>query len=259
MDTSSDLFGAIIGDLPLLRLKPKAIAKLAPGMKLQFLDQLNQHCIRRAWLDATRTRTPVRQILDLRAAQAAVKLASAVYGRAPDEHGLRTAILSARSENEFRTCFGFFLKGEIDHLLEHASPGPVLRARLYAHSRPPSGTYLYGRILYNGLKGYRAHARANTIARDTVDLVQHLTGMDSHLRSLPDGAQSYFDFSAALLEGVTKMEARFAMNPLEREPFLKQLETSISMLEGGVNSGNQQDAKSESNGTCYDQWVFKSN
>jgi len=148
----------------------------------------------------------VRTTLHMRAAQAGAQLAKVVYGREPLDWDMRLMMDIARIENEHRACFGFFLIDEVDHLIFHQKPGPVLRSDFKPNSELPNGlpegvfipTYVDS--LRCKLESYRSYAQENSLARETVDFVHRITGKDTCIAELPDELQAYFDLADFLAE-----------------------------------------------------------
>lgn len=168
------LFGAAIGnDLNLLSTRPERLKALSGQAHCDFHEQLRHQCIRRAWVLSVASRKPVRPLLDLIVGRAALAYADAC-GRALSERFMDMEMEHARRENEWWSCFGFFVE-------ERAQ-------EIFLDSTLDAGQNIFEiklqrlEVLREQLERYRVGVRTNALARETVQIVQRATGLDPNLQ-----------------------------------------------------------------------------
>lgn len=185
------LFGPILGgDLPLLHTPPARLAKLSGQLRWDFEDQLRHQCIRRAWAVSAHSGEPVRDLLDIFAGKASIAYAQA-RGWDLFELAVDMDLQHARRENEWWTCFGFYLDDHIERITRNAE----------ARRR---GLDSLGWKLHQleGLRrtwgGYRDGLRSKPLSRQTVHFVQGITGRNPYATSC-DPLDAYIDLARMAL------------------------------------------------------------
>lgn len=200
----------VIGNLPLLLLPPQRVSKLSGQPQWDYMEQLRHQCVRLAWLKSARSGLDLRTTLDLVVGRAFTTY-SEVRGGPPMERILEIEMEHSRRENEWWTCFGFLLEGEVEHLISRGVPGPVLRSML-APTHKPSGPFSYSALLEYLLQHCREHVRGCALARETVQIVHNITGKPSCLRGVPPIVDSYFNLGR-LLPGLIDEAVRLNEHP----------------------------------------------
>lgn len=191
-------FGFVVGHLPLLHLPVAKLSKLGGHELLDLGDQLRHNCIRMAWLKADGSSLKVRPALDYTVGHAAIALAE-VRGQTQSECLINTEMEHARRENEWWSCFGFFLEDEVQHLLHWEGAGPVLRS-LLPPNRHALDAVMYAELLKDMLASYRENSRADRLSRDTAAFVRTVTKRHDCIESLPEIVAAYFDLADLLNE-----------------------------------------------------------
>lgn len=189
---------AVIGNLPLLHLPPQQVSKLSGQRQWDYMDQLRHQCIRMAWLKSVQSDLNLRATLDLIVGRA-FTTHSEVRGATSMEFGLEMEMEHTRRENEWWTCFGFFLEEEVNYLMERRAPGLILRTLLPA-DHEPLGTFAYSGLLADHLQRCREHVRRHPLARETVQIVSRISGKSACLRTVPSSVSAYFDLGQLLQE-----------------------------------------------------------
>ena len=162
-------FGPIIGNLPLLHKHPASLAK----RELEgFTEQLTAQCIRRAWLDACKSRVSEKKLLDVYAGLAHIRFAEA-RGEPVRFHELDAAMEMAKYENEGVMCFGLYVEERADSIShQHGAHGrnPNMPLELDCFEK-----------LEAELLNYRAWVRYSLTGLETVEFVSRLTGRKNYL------------------------------------------------------------------------------
>jgi hypothetical protein len=190
-------FGSITGNLPLLRLPAQQMVRLSGQAQWDCLDQLRHLCIRRAW-KADPTGQTVRKWLDLFVADAFMTW-SQMRGDTPAERFFEIEMEHTRRENEWSTCFGFFIDSEVDHLFRAGRAGPVLRGLLPPehHSHAPLA---YASMLERKLSECREYVRRHELCFETVSIVEQITDATPWLHATPPGIAAYFELGQLVRE-----------------------------------------------------------
>lgn len=169
------LFGPIIGGgLELLRTPPEKLKKLSWQAQWDFKRQLRHHCIRQAWRLSAASGMLEVDLLDLIVGRAESNYAQAC-GDEVTEHFIELDMDQARADNEWRTCFGFYLEERIERIHR------VVRSDLCLITMGWR-VYLFEQ-LRKQWEDYRDHINSDPLARETVRVVQEATGRSPHLET----------------------------------------------------------------------------
>lgn len=191
-----NVFDQVIGNLPLLQLSRVKLARLSGQSLTDFYDQVRHNCIRLAWLQCATTGRPVRHALEFAAGRAHFRIAE-VRGHDVYERLMDIGMQHAQRENELWTCFGFFLEGEIEHLIREEYAGPVLRSVLPRQTHA-LGTFCYAERLKRLLIDYRENIRTKALSHDTVRIIGRMTTLSPCLTHLPPSVAGYFELAGLL-------------------------------------------------------------
>lgn len=168
------IFGPTMGnDLNLLSTRPERLKTLCGQAHCDFHEQLRHQCIRRAWVLSMTARTPVRPLLDLIVGRAYIAFSNAC-GHALSERFMDMEMEHARRENEWWSCFGFYVDERAQEIISDSTfdaRGCVFDSKLQR---------LEG--LRDEWERFRESVQCNALARETVRIVQLATGRDPNLQ-----------------------------------------------------------------------------
>ena len=140
-------FGPVLGDLPLLKLSNKRLAKLSPDGCWEHGRQRLHNWIRQAWMEHARTGVDVWAWLKVIASRSYVARVQA-DGDEVSVRELQAAMDEVTRECGL-VCFGFFLESEARHLMVEGTPGPLLTGILSEVSTSELG--YTNRFMYLGM------------------------------------------------------------------------------------------------------------
>ena len=116
----------------------------------------------------------MEDLLDLIVGRAALNYAQA-FGYEESDHFIELDMDQARADNEWRTCFGFYLEERIERIHREVRADPCLIAMGWR-------VYLFEQ-LRKQWDDYRDHINSDPLARETVRVVQAATGRSPHLET----------------------------------------------------------------------------
>lgn len=195
------LFGHTDRDLPLLRLPLIELeAAIEANTSDPVYDQIRHHCIRLAWKESARCGAPVRDLLQVIAGNAYLRLMKAIPNEEPeyDEELLHALIEETERMHECRICFGFLLHRECRGLLQAALLGSFPQKQSIFAGNPhllydyyaAGGPYSQFRVAQAAVlklqqlwDDYRRNVATDPLVRETVRIVAAETGLDPRLSS----------------------------------------------------------------------------